>query len=103
MESIAYIVALCVGVAVMAWYVANEARGADGTFGFLAIGGGAGDQDAGDEPLETSRYRIRPRLTPKRGAGSRSAAGQKAYRVKAPERLSYRINDDENAEADKEY
>lgn len=101
MESIAYIVALCVGVALMAWYVANEARGTDGGSGFLAVGD-ACERGADDKPFEPARYRIRQRLTPDRRAGLRPATAQKAYRLKASGRPSYRVTVDEAAEADKE-
>jgi len=101
MENIAYLVALGVGVALMAWYVANEARGSDGAAGFLAIGGRA--EYRADEPIEAARYRIRPRLTPDRRAGLQPVSPQSAYRMKAPERASYRIAGEDNAEADKEY
>ncbi len=105
MESIAYIVALSVGVALMAWYVANEARGTDGAAGFLAIGGDGEYRE--DDPTESARYRIRPRLTPDRRPSLRPGTPLRAYRMKAPGRPSYRImGDDEadaGAEADKEY
>ena len=39
MDTLVFISALAIGVALMAWYVVNEARGSDGAFGVFALKG----------------------------------------------------------------
>lgn len=100
MGNFVFIAALGVGVAAMAWYFVNEARGTDGTFGLFALKEGDGPADLKEAAAEAARYRVRPRLTPERRAGLHAPTTQKAYRPKEALRSSYRS--DSNPEADKD-
>lgn len=102
MDTIAFFVALMVGVVLIAWYALNEARGEDGTAGLLAITAVATEEDevaaGGDR-----RYRIRERLAPAKRAGLRSAETEAAYRMKSPAKTVDRREPEDVVEADKEY
>jgi len=103
MDSLAFLITLGVAVAVIAWYVENEARHADGGIGVFAIGRkGAARADYG-----APRYRVHERLTPDRGESPRSGRPVRAYRFKAQDKPAWRACAsrpvEATIEADKEY
>lgn len=89
MDSLVFIAALGVGIALVCWFVLNEARGFDGTIGLFALKSGEA-ADLKREAAEAGRYRIRPRLAPDRRAGLHAPAPRKAYRMKEAGRPSSR-------------
>ncbi|OGT59389.1 MAG: hypothetical protein A3E01_08605 [Gammaproteobacteria bacterium RIFCSPHIGHO2_12_FULL_63_22] len=97
MDTFVFIAALGLGVAVMAWFVLNEARGLDGTFGVFALKGGE-TADLKEEAAEAGRYRIRPRLAPVRRAGLQAPPTEKSYRMKEAARPSRREETDDAAD-----
>lgn len=100
MDTLVFIVALGVGLAVVFWYVANEARGGGADFGLFALkGGGAAGEDV-EEGGASGRYRPRRRLAPEKRGGLKPAGAAKAYRIKGKARTGW---SDDDAEADKEY
>jgi hypothetical protein len=103
MDSLAFIATLGVGVAVMTWYFACEARGSDGGIGLFAIKNGPEPSNAGQLDDDLGRYRMKSRLTPDRRAGLRAPMPEKAYRAKADEKPAWRAEADGALEADKEY
>lgn len=92
MGFLTFIAALAVGITVMVWYFVNEAKGADGSVGLLALRGRAGADDGADAP-EAARYRPRQRMTPARGGRLENAATGKTYRAKAPPRPDWAEDD----------
>ena len=88
MDSLVFIATLGVGVAVIFWFVANEARSADASVGLFALKG----EEAAKETAEAGpRYRARARLAPgKRSAHAPGAV--RAYRVKRSEKPSWRAH-----------
>lgn len=103
MDSLAFIAALGVGVAVIIWYLANEARGSQGDFGIFAVESRPSRAGADEADAEAARYRTRARLTPDRRAGLHTTDAEKAYRRKPAEKPTYRIRPAQFAAADKEY
>ncbi len=103
MDTLAFIAALGVSIALMAWYFACEAAGSDGGLGWFAIRGGA-DQSGGDQAADNQgRYKMRPRLTPDKRAALHARSSEKAYRVKAPGKAAWKPEAQASIEADKEY
>jgi len=98
LDSLIFILALCVGVAVIAWYFLNEAKGSDGALGALALRSDGAASDLKENAAEAGRYRIRTRLTPERRAGLHAAAPRQTYRVKIAERPSSRGPDPDAAD-----
>ena len=89
MDTLIFIATIGVGIALMAWYVLNEARGLDGTLGVFGLKGGEA-AELKEEASQAGRYRVRPRLAPDRRAGLQAPAPRKAYRMKEAERPDYR-------------
>lgn len=87
MDSLAFLVTLAVAIAVIVWFVFNEAQGGDGALGLFAIR--RDDADAEKDAEETIRYRRRERLIPERRAGLKTPGAGKAYRAKPPEKPAY--------------
>ena len=100
MDTIAFIIALGVGVVLIVWYAYNEATDEDGGVGLLAISVDGVTEPASD--AGAGRYRLRERLAPARRAHIRAEA-KSAYRMKAADKPSYRGDPDAIIEADKEY
>ena len=90
LDSLIFILALCVGIAVIAWYFLNEAKGSDGALGAFALKSDAVASDLKENAAEAGRYRVRPRLTPERRAGLHAAAPRQTYRMKSAERPFWR-------------
>lgn len=102
MDTIAFTIALGVGVAVMAWFVLNEEKKGGGALGLFAIR--AGDAARSDAASAGAvRYRSRERLMPAQGARLRNPNAAKAYRVKSPGRPSYRSFPDGAARSDTDH
>ena len=100
MDSIVFIIALAVAIVVISWYVANEARGADGDFGLLALKGNAAPDGESDAAETSMRYRTRARLAPEKRGGLRAIGAEKSYRAKEAARSR---RGEDNVEGDKEY
>lgn len=100
MDTIAFIIALGVGVAVVAWYAFNEAKGGAGALGILAIKDD-GEGEAGEAPADAVRYRARERARPAGRMSAGPAPPTKAYREK-PSRAARRGPADGSAETDPE-
>ncbi len=100
MDTVVFIAAVGVGVAVIAWYFVNEARGSDGALGVFALKSGA-SADLKEDAAEAGRYRVKPRLAPERRAGLQAPAPRKAYRAKEAERPVWR--DETLTSADEDY
>ena len=107
MDSLAFLITLGVAVAVIAWYVGNEARNADGGIGVLAIARGDAAQGAAGARDGAPRYRRRERLTPDRPGALRTGRPVSAYRNKAKDKPVWRAAEGRRVEAiieaDKEY
>lgn len=104
MDTIAFIVALGVGVVLMVWYALNEQRGEEGSAGLLAITGEAHDDDEDSEAGDADRrYRIRERLAPAKRAGLRAGENAASYRAKPAAKKIERGEPEDIIEADKEY
>lgn len=99
MDGLAFIIALGVGVAVIFWYVLNEAQGADGAAGIFSLRRTVKADDQKNDEQITARYRPRVRLTPARRAGFSGPTGGKAYRSKPIEPPFWR-DDEEHEKAD---
>lgn len=92
MDSIAFLVTLSVAVAVIAWYVGNEARNADGGIGVFAIAPRDAAQGASGAHDGAPRYRLRERLTPERPGALRIGRPVSAYRNKANDKPAWRAD-----------
>ncbi|MEO1252700.1 MAG: hypothetical protein AAFW81_10180 [Pseudomonadota bacterium] len=60
LESLEFLLILAVGLIVISWHLANEARGRDGEIGLLAL------KDDAREETPQRRYRKKPRRAPRR-------------------------------------
>lgn len=101
MDSLVFLAALCVGIAIMAWHLVNEARGSEGAIGLFALKGDENLADLKEDAADAGRYRIRPRLTPDNRAGLHPATPLKAYRPRETAKIS-RVDDRDSA-AENEY
>jgi hypothetical protein len=104
MDTIAFLVALLIGVVLIAWYAFNEARGEDGATGALAITAAASEEDDKEPGGGERRYRIRERLAPTKRAGLRPAEAEVSYRARTPAKAAVERGEPEDViERDKEY
>jgi hypothetical protein len=103
MDTIAFIIALGVGVVLIGWYALNETRGEDGAAGALAVTAATADDGEESETAIEKRYRIRERVAPPKRAGLRRADAQAAYRMKSSAGAPDRADPEEIIERDKEY
>ena len=103
MDTIAFIIALGVGVVLIGWYALNEMRGEDGAAGALAVTTATADDGEESETAIEKRYRIRERVAPTKRAGLRRADAQAAYRMKSSAAAPDRTDPEEIIERDKEY
>lgn len=92
MDSLAFLVTLSVAVAVIAWYVGNEAQNADGGIGVFAIAPKDAAQGASQAHDGAPRYRVRERLTPERPGALRIGRPVSAYRNKAKDKPAWRAD-----------
>jgi len=97
MSGFIFIAALGVSIAVIGWYVANEAKGGDGAFGLFAL---KDDTTAKTADPSAPKYRKKKRATPARRGGSSPEKSEKAYRPKRAERASWRFDTGDENSAD---
>lgn len=88
MDSLVYLAALGVGIAVMTWHLLNEGSGSEGAIGLFALRSDDRPADLTEDAAEAGRYHIRPRLTPDNRAGLNPSAPRKAYRARAAAKFS---------------
>lgn len=89
MEALEFIAIIVVAFVIVGWYVFNEAKGADGERGLLAL---TPDDDAQEKARKGGpRYRIKPRLA-RRAHDARSLDGLARAGAPAP---AFRKTDDD--------